>query len=371
MLFPKVISREYTSTEPIITPTREGCRWTVFASKPTVIFAEGKELCPTGLRIYIPKGIVGHWVSHAYEGQPPRYRPIKHSLNHEDTGSSLKILLKNRTSEVCYVEQGEPIAVINFEEGQYYQTTLPSVDVPWTAPYVCRLSPTARKPELVCEMFGCGKGTTTQWQMFSDEDVTIPPLEDRLIRTGAGFAFHPNLIGKWIEYPTIRTWAPTVQTFKTDDHCENPYKTAKVRIQNRSRETITIRARSTVAILEFKSRTDIEVYDPKPEMKVCSIEPGATLTRSNPQANWRVHPMKTEKIEPQGKKTIPIGVTFHTPEGHTAIWDLISEQKGLLLVTHTYIKDPEIVVKNDSEDPIVVNPWNPIAQIKSVPELEN
>ena len=274
--------------------------------------------------------------------------------------------MENKTPEVYYIEQGEPIAILDFKEGEYTRTSTPYVDPAWDIPYVCRLGPTAKRPELMEVICQEGKGVRTRWQMFSSEDVTIPPLEDRVIRTEAGFAFHPDLIGRWINYPLIKSWTPIPKSFMTCDHWKNPDQTARVKVQNMTKETITIRANSTIAILQFQPRTDdYEFIDLDPEITVCSIEPGARVTRITPHSAWTVHPMTEYKLLPNERKTIKTGVTFHIPEGYRGVWDTLPERMhDLIPSTFRYVKDPEVTVRNSTTRTISVYPWTPIAKVK-------
>lgn len=312
---------------------------------------------------------MGGWKSYSQGNQPPTLRPLKHGLNHEDTGSKLNIPLKNRTTAAYCIEKGEAIAMINFEQGDYCKTSIPYQDPCLPLPYVCCMKDTAKRPELV-EVVHRPGGVGSSWQMYSSEDVTIPPLEDRVVRTGVGFAFRPDLIGQWINYPLVTAWTPTFQSFKTSEHWKGTQKTAKVRVQNMTKDTITIRAHSTVAILRFVPRIDLIPYiDLDPEATVCCIDPGAKVSRATPHTAWSVHPMDKQVIFPHQQAIVPTGVTFHIPEGRRGVWESQDKTSRLTPALYGYIKDPEVLLRNDTSKPITIYPWDPIARVKLIPDL--
>jgi uncharacterized Zn-finger protein len=359
-----VISKDENAIAPIIEVKEDGYLWTIFASADTPIPRGVFRSCSTGLRITIPKGIVGKW--REYPASPEPLIPISEPIFKEDSGSLLKVKIQNPKNAPYLVKKGEILAYLRFTEGRYERTPQ---DHGRDVASVCALARSARKPELSC-MAGpnWNDHPTMYWSMYAAKEVSVPARGEVIVPLGATFDVPYFLYGIWDAH---RRTPWVILDINKDSRGNSD--TQQVLVQNFKPYEITIPKHTTVGIMEFRLQDGImpHPYDLHPTASICSIAPGAKVSRENRSDPWRIHPIETVVIPPYCKQTITTGVTFHVHPDYVGKWDSYpKDNRELVPVTVDYVKDPEVTVRNCTDRPMVIFPETPIATMKLQPDLK-
>ena len=357
-----MISKDENAINPIIEVKEDGYIWTIFASADTVIPRGASKTCSTGLRLAIPKGIVGTWK----RAPPKQLLSLSRPLYKEDSGSSLKIELFNLGNALYYVRKGEIIIKIQFAVGKYERICK---DHGRDIASVCALTPSAKKPSLGPSVgLDWHKYPAMSWRMYAAKEVTIPKNGDVIVPVGATFDIPDYLRANW-DTCNQAPW----HVLDLDHDEQGNSNTQQVIVMNYKPHDITIPKHSIVGTIRFclKDGKTPHPYDLHPTASICSIAPGAKVSRENRADPWRVHPIETVVIPPYCKQTITTGVTFHVHPDYVGKWDSYpKDNRELVPVTVDYVKDPEVTVRNCSDQTMVIFPETPIATMTLQPDLK-
>jgi len=360
-----VISKDENAITPIIEVKEDGYLWTIFASADMTIPRGKFRTCTTGLRVTIPKGIVGKWRTFPVPPATPLI-PISRPLYKEDSGSSLRVEMQNPKLIPYRVIKGEIIAYLHFTKGEYERTPQ---DHGQDIVSVCALTPSARKPELNCLAGpGWNDHPNMYWDMYAAKEVTIPTHGEAIVPIGVTFDIPDFMCGTWDERERGNPW---VKLDINQDERGNS-DTQQVIVQNFKPYEVNIPKHTSIGIMIFRLQDGLTPipYEFQPKASICSIEPGAKVSRESRIDPWRIHPMETTVIPPRCIQTVTTGITFHIPPDYVGRWGPYPKYNGdLIPITVNYVKDPEVTVENRTGQPMVLTPEHPIAAMELQPDL--
>lgn len=361
-----MISKDAKAISPTITTNEDGILWTVYASKTICIPKDRRARCPTGLRIIIPKGVIGVWQPHEPDDFPS-FEVKGSNLNEEDTGSSIHIPGRNKgPCPYVIIEQGKPMAQIQFKKGDYTRTSI-LYDTGHDLPSVCALTSNAKCPKFMALAKHSDHTTPSMyWQMYTAEDVLIPAWGTVEAPLGVTFDVPSNMYGVWERFPNTYKWTADYKHYDDEGTSQVVTDTSKVELSSYRHYDVLVPKHQLIGVFKFHDRdTDIAPpYEIPMQASICSIEPGAQASRANRLDPWGVHPKETVRIPPRSRQVVETGITFHVPPAYTAQWRTSPVYGGRVVpIIPNYVKDPEVLVENKSTEPILLTPSTPIAMM--------
>lgn len=361
------------AVEPVVTVKEDGYVWKVFASKAVTIPPQESRDCPLGLRISVPKGIIGVWEPICPQPEVP-FAPNPSDLQQEDTGSAIIASLRcTRDGKSCHIKKGQEIAEIYFKRGDYKRATVP-YDTGEDLPCVSSMTLDAKKPQLTSVLTRCYNNyPTSYWKMYASRETKFEPYETKPVPIGVTFDVPANLIATWFRFPMAHGWSADKEPYDTNDFLGCSKKTLEVEVTNFTPCVLKIGKHEMVGMLDFSPASpEIQPQVNLPAQPfICSIEPGATTSRKNRYEPRQAYPMTTTTIPPFSQKPIPIGFTCNIPPEYQGKWEPMEHLKGILEpLDPNYIKDPEIIVKNHSDEPIELRSKNPMMKLVLHPKFE-